>query len=148
LSEGTLRILTLCVFLHDDQHNSLICFEEPENGIHPFRMRAMANLLKELSVDFSEEEQPLRQIIVNKHSPVLVGEVLTLANKNVSVWLSKMNTLVTEINGQNIKLKITKVAPVDANGQTTLLFSEQDKKRASADVKEYLEKLDFENILI
>jgi predicted ATPase len=148
LSEGTLRILTLCIFLHDDQHRSLICFEEPENGIHPFRIRAMANLLKELSVDFSDDTQLLRQVIVNTHSRILVDEILKLSNNNVSVWFSKMSTLITEINGKNIKLKITKVAPIDSEKQTTIPFSEQDRKMTAADVKEYLEKSDFENTLI
>ncbi len=54
LSEGTLRLLALCIFLYDNQHRSLLCFEEPENGIHPFRIKAMAQLLKELSVDFAD----------------------------------------------------------------------------------------------
>ena len=64
LSEGTLRLLTLCIFLYDDNHKSLICFEEPENGIHPYRIKAMADLLKDLSVDFNQVEVPLRQVIV------------------------------------------------------------------------------------
>jgi predicted ATPase len=145
LSEGTLRILTLCIFLHDEQHRSLICFEEPENGIHPFRVRAMANLLKELSVDFSDSSGLLRQVIVNTHSPVLVGEIQRLSNKSISVWFSKMNTLITNIKGEKMKLKISKITPVAIEGQTTLTLSEQDKKMTSEDVKEYLEKLDFEN---
>lgn len=36
-------------------------FEEPENGIHPFRIKAMTELLKDLSVDFNEIDIPLRQ---------------------------------------------------------------------------------------
>ena len=58
LSEGTLRLLSLCILEYDDKHTGLLCFEEPENGIHPFRMKAMANLLKDLSVDFKEIDSP------------------------------------------------------------------------------------------
>jgi hypothetical protein len=46
---------------YDRQHTGLLCFEEPENGIHPFRIEAMARLLKELTVDFKDTEMPLRQ---------------------------------------------------------------------------------------
>ena len=47
LSEGTLRLLALCILEYDDKHTGLLCYEEPENGIHPFRMKAMAQLLKD-----------------------------------------------------------------------------------------------------
>ena len=79
LSEGTLRILTLCVLLMDNKHKGLLCFEEPENGIHPYRVKAMAKLLRELSTDFMDSDQPLRQIIVNTHSRVFVGEIKKMA---------------------------------------------------------------------
>ncbi|HBK30102.1 MAG TPA: ATPase, partial [Porphyromonadaceae bacterium] len=52
--------------------SGLLCFEEPENGIHPFRISTMASLLKDLTNDFTDEELPLRQVIVNTHSPILV----------------------------------------------------------------------------
>ena len=54
LSEGTLRILALCILEYDNNHTGLLCFEEPENGIHPFRINAMANLLIDLSIDFGD----------------------------------------------------------------------------------------------
>ena len=95
LSEGTLRLLTLCIIEFDDKHSGLICFEEPENGIHPFRIKAMAELLKDLSADFSEPKTLLRQVIVNTHSPVLVSELIQWQNdKNISVGLSHLKTSV------------------------------------------------------
>ena len=99
LSEGTLRLLALCVLEYDPQHTGLLCFEEPENGIHPFRIEAMARLLKDLSVDFEETEMPLRQVIVNTHSPVLVSQLIDWKDdKNVSIWFSRLNTLTTTID--------------------------------------------------
>ena len=56
----------------------LICLEEPENGIHPERIPAMLELLRNMAVDPKEpvdETNPLRQVIVNTHSPGFVGEV-------------------------------------------------------------------------
>ena len=75
LSEGTLRIIALVALIYDDRHRGLICFEEPENGIHPFRMEKILQLLKDLSTQFQgegEAELPLRQVIINTHSPLLV----------------------------------------------------------------------------
>ena len=53
LSEGTLRLLALCILQYDSEHKSLLCFEEPENGIHPNRIESMMRLLKDLSVNFT-----------------------------------------------------------------------------------------------
>lgn len=75
LSDGTLRFLALCIMAEDPDFKGLLCFEEPENGIHPAKMGAMLNLLKELAVDPLEEsgdDNPLRQILIATHSPVLV----------------------------------------------------------------------------
>jgi len=78
LSDGTLRFLTLCIMVEDYQSRGLICMEEPENGIHPAKMQAMVQLLRELSVDpeaavdGDQGDNPLRQIIVATHSPTFV----------------------------------------------------------------------------
>lgn len=149
LSEGTLRLLTLCIFLYDDNHRSLICFEEPENGIHPFRVKAMTDLLKDLSVDFTDTEMPLRQILVNTHSPILVGETLKLIdeNKRISIWLSKMSTLLVTIEGQKIKLRKTNVSCFIKDKPKQGLFHQQEFNRVESEVKDYLETLDFESTL-
>ena len=142
LSEGTLRILALCILEYDNKHTGLLCFEEPENGIHPFRISAMAKLLKDLSVDFADTETPLRQVIVNTHSPVLVGHINRWQDdNNVSIWYAEMRNRVADINGNRVALSITTILPVikDANLQLALDFSEQDKKITLTKVKEYLE---------
>lgn len=162
LSEGTLRLLALCILEHDEKHTGLLCFEEPENGIHPFRIRAMTKLLKDLTTDFVNSEMPLRQVIVNTHSPVLVNEMIQWKNdKNVSVHFSQMRTRISEVEiedfneeeGKKIKIKkkikmnITKITPVlkDNEQQTTIVFSEQDRKLTLSTIREYLQTMDFEN---
>ena len=83
--------------------------EEPQNGIHPFRIQAIAQLLKDLSSDFSDNQSPLRQVIINTHSPVLVNEIVTKwsHDQNVSLWLTQLNTIITQVNSQRLKFKIT-----------------------------------------
>ena len=75
LSDGTLRFLTLCILGEDPESEGLICMEEPENGIHPAKIQAMIDLLRQLAVDVNEKinpENPMRQLIIATHSPLLV----------------------------------------------------------------------------
>jgi len=75
LSEGTLRFLALCVLLEDASMQGVICMEEPENGIHPANLPAMVELVRDLAVDATDipaDDNPLRQVIINTHSPALV----------------------------------------------------------------------------
>jgi len=80
LSDGTLRFLALCVLRAeaDEAGGRLFCLEEPENGIHPGRIEAMVDLTKALAVDPEASpgpDNPLRQVIVNTHSPRFVQAV-------------------------------------------------------------------------
>lgn len=91
LSEGTLRLLTLCILLYDNNYQGLLCFEEPENGIHPFRIKSMVELLNLLATDFEEPDEPLRQVIVNTHSPVLLKYFSRYDNKDCNVSICSPN---------------------------------------------------------
>ncbi|WP_373499005.1 AAA family ATPase [Desulfococcus sp.] len=75
LSDGTLRFLALAVLQADPKSTGLICLEEPENGIHPDRIPAILELLKDIATDANESvgpDNPLRQVIINTHSPSVV----------------------------------------------------------------------------
>ncbi len=77
LSDGTLRMLALVTLKNDFQHRGVLCFEEPENGVHPSLLKNLACLLRELATDFQDEHQkdlPLRQLLVNTHSPVFISQ--------------------------------------------------------------------------
>jgi predicted ATPase len=65
LSEGTLRILGLLALAGAKEQPSLIGFEEPENGIHPRRIRLVADLLK------TRVSLGRTQYIITTHSPLL-----------------------------------------------------------------------------
>lgn len=78
LSDGILRFLALATLWWDTESTGLICVEEPENGIHPRRLPAMLELLRDLAVDPEleiSEANPLRQVIVNTHSPWVVAQI-------------------------------------------------------------------------
>ena len=49
--------------------------EEPENGIHPANLPAMVQLVRDLAIDpeaAPDQTNPLRQVVVNTHSPGVV----------------------------------------------------------------------------
>jgi predicted ATPase len=78
LSDGTLRFLALAILEEDPMVTGVICLEEPENGIHPKRIPAIIALLRDIAMDPAEEsgdDNPLRQIIINTHSPLVVAGV-------------------------------------------------------------------------
>lgn len=76
LSDGTLRFLALAILEASATGPSLLCLEEPENGIHPDRIPPMIRLLQDLAVDVdlpAGPNNPMRQVIVNTHSPSVVA---------------------------------------------------------------------------
>lgn len=78
LSDGTLRFLGLSVIEQDPDFLGVICLEEPENGIHPAKVPAMLRLLRDIALDPREDldpSNPLRQVIINTHSPQVVQQV-------------------------------------------------------------------------
>ena len=78
ISDGSLRFLALAVLELDPENRGLICVEEPENGVNPERIPAMLKLLKDTAVDVGRplgRENPLRQVIINTHSPSVVAQV-------------------------------------------------------------------------
>ena len=78
LSDGTLRFLALVTLLLDPKSSEVLCMEEPENGIHPARIPAAVSLLRDFAVDpdrATDDENPLRQVIVNTHSPDVVRQL-------------------------------------------------------------------------
>jgi predicted ATPase len=78
LSDGTLRFLALTILELDPETRGVLCLEEPENGIHPERIPAMLELLQDIAIDVTEPldpDNPLRQVIINTHSPAVVSQV-------------------------------------------------------------------------
>ena len=95
LSDGTLRFLALAVIEQSTESGGLFCLEEPENGIHPARIPAMLRLLKDIATDPTlalDDDNPLRQMIINTHSPAVVGEIddssLVVAESRRVPWRS------------------------------------------------------------
>jgi predicted ATPase len=65
VSEGTLRVLGLLAIGSSSEPPGLTGFEEPENGVHPRRIRLIAQRLK------SHTRSGDKQMIITTHSPLL-----------------------------------------------------------------------------
>lgn len=73
ISDGTLRILAFLTALYQENTTSIICFEEIENGVHPWLLHKMMELLKIVSTE-GITGNPV-QVLITTHSPVLLNYV-------------------------------------------------------------------------
>ncbi|WP_298906133.1 AAA family ATPase [uncultured Nostoc sp.] len=73
ISDGTLRILAFLTALYQENTASIICFEEIENGVHPWLLHKMIDLLKIISTE-GITGKPV-QVLITTHSPVLLNYV-------------------------------------------------------------------------
>jgi predicted ATPase len=112
VSDGTLRVLSLLTMLYDPRHRGLVCFEEPENGIHPARLRALVETLRERVVGQLAAEgdgAPLAQLVMNSHSPVVLA-ALAQNHANHEVVFADMVTATSGREG--LSERRTRVRPV------------------------------------
>ncbi|MGM3309131.1 AAA family ATPase, partial [Anabaena sp. WFMT] len=73
ISDGTLRLLAFLTALYQENTPSIICFEEIENGVHPWLLHKMMELLKIVSTE-GITGKPV-QVLITTHSPVLLNYV-------------------------------------------------------------------------
>ena len=131
LSDGTLRYIALSLMLVDVQDRAVLCIEEPENGIYPSRVPNLVELLRDYAVDVNESvapDNPLRQVIVNTHSPevarqfsfddfVFVKRGSTGKDGTVSVFIPISKTWRVRLtNGEDPILTIHRQAVADFIG--------------------------------
>ena len=138
LSDGTLRLLALVTMTNDPDHEGVLCFEEPENGVHPSRLGSMTYLLRELATDFLEPKQaefPLRQILSNTHSPVFISNKEILPH----VLFAHMVTRVNPADNCQPQ-RVTRVSPVIPDPLQPLLpIPEELRSYTLSEVRDYLE---------
>ncbi len=73
ISDGTMRILAFLTALYQENTPSIICFEELENGVHPWLLGKMMELLKIVSTE-GITGKPV-QVLITTHSPLLLNYV-------------------------------------------------------------------------
>ncbi len=78
LSDNTLRLITL-VALELMPQSGLICWEAPENGMHPTGIAHLLQFLQQMVIDPEKPvapDNPLRQVIISTNSPIIVQQTL------------------------------------------------------------------------
>jgi predicted ATPase len=73
ISDGTLRLLGFLAALYQAQTPDILCFEEPENGVHPWLLHKMVELLNLVTTE-GIVGKPV-QVLITTHSPVLLNYV-------------------------------------------------------------------------
>ena len=68
VSDGTIKMFTYLVLLHDPEQHALLCIEEPENQLYP-------ELLEELAEEFRIYANTGGQVFVSTHSPDFLNSV-------------------------------------------------------------------------
>jgi len=73
ISDGTLRLLALLTVLDDPGRRGVLCFEEPENGVHEGRVPMLVEFLREAAQVSVDPERPSFQVLINTHSPKVMA---------------------------------------------------------------------------
>lgn len=151
ISDGTLRVLALLTLLYDPRHRGLICFEEPENGVHPARIKQLISRLREMvshpeTID-DEEFAPLSQLLLNSHSPVVLSALIDKELHPIDglILFADIST-VTDPEAK-VQRRKTRLRPVRHKEQPSL-YTEFDNSHAYVsdyEVKRVLETVSTEN---
>lgn len=67
ISDGSLFALALVALAHQPERPDLVCIEEPENGLHPYLIRRIMEVLRSLT----QADHPM-QILMTTHSPLVL----------------------------------------------------------------------------
>lgn len=70
-SDGTIRFLAHLALLLGDHSASLICLEEPDQGVHPALMKRLVSALRYVATSDDPEHSP--QVLLTTHDPGLLN---------------------------------------------------------------------------
>ena len=134
-SDGTLRVLALLAALYDPKYRGLICFEEPENGVHPLRLRTLVAYLRDLVADLhsaSDGSSGLAQMIVNSHSPIVLAAV-----QDEEAVVLDSTTLIEQVHGQRVTSRISRVRRVYRDDQIALPLEDMHHIADRSEIERY-----------
>ncbi len=99
ISEGTLRILALLAITNSLKPLSLVGYEEPENGVHPRRLKQVAGIFESV---LQSEDAP--QFIINTHSPEFLDQFQYVESTYLIYCTKKVGgTVFKELLGSDVK---------------------------------------------
>ena len=83
MSDGTLKFFTYMLLLEDPEPHSLVCIEEPENGLYHKLLEVLAHEFR----NYASDEQVDSQVFITTHQPFLVNALNT-----DEVWILEKQT--------------------------------------------------------
>lgn len=134
VSDGTLRVLALLTLLHDPRQRGLVCFEEPENGVHPARVRLLTQCLRDMvahpsDFDSAQDPPPLNQWLLASHSPVVLSALIDKDLRPVDGAILFADTASISDPDQQVPRRMTRLRPVRPASQLDL-FDPDEVPRA------------------
>lgn len=107
ISDGTLRVISMLALIYDLDIGGIVCFEEPENGIHEHRIQQLVEILRNSCVDIKSRQrfgdEAGMQFVVNTHSPIVM--------KSLSEHEIIYADTVTRIMNDKTKIRLTRMRP-------------------------------------
>lgn len=137
ISDGTLRVLSLLTMLHDPRHRGIVCFEEPENGVHPGRIRPLIQMLCHMVSDPAENQgipsdelninilRPLSQLLINSHSPVVLSALVDENKESTNALVLFADSSSVSDPSASCVRRRTRLRPIRSHVQSNL-FSEDN----------------------
>jgi hypothetical protein len=106
ISDGTIRLLALLTLINDPERQGILCFEEPENGVHEGRIPDLIQILRE-ATETQDSNGDFFQVLMNTHSPAVMralnakevlyaDSVRTIAKDDVSETRTRMRSIATD----------------------------------------------------
>lgn len=106
ISDGTIRLLALLTLINDPDRQGILCFEEPENGVHEGRIPDLIEILRD-ATETQDAHGDFFQVLMNTHSPAVMRvlkseEVLyadtirTIADDGVSETRTRMRSVAPD----------------------------------------------------
>lgn len=105
VSDGTIKMFSYLVLLHDPRPHPLLAIEEPENQLYP-------SLLGDLTEEFRDYGRRGGQVFVSTHSPDFLGD----AQLSEIYWLAKKDGFATVHRAEDSELLRNLVAEGDSVG--------------------------------
>jgi predicted ATPase len=124
-SDGAMLLLAFLVLVYGNAPDILL-IEEPENGLHPSRLKMVIEILRKIST--GELGNKARQVILTTHSPLLLNFVKP---EEVRIF-NRDESGATQITPMNKVPNIDRLQKDYAPGELLYLFGEEDLVKGQA----------------
>lgn len=106
ISDGTIRLLALLTVINDPDREGILCFEEPENGVHEGRIPELIEILRN-STEYQDTAGDYFQVLINTHSPAVMRSL----NPEEILFADMLLTLGEKGEHPELRTRMRRIAP-------------------------------------